>query len=952
MEARSASATNAASPPEAGSASAFLQARDLDSLLASAEEWARRLFDVGALEWVWPDPAEPTTRRRGTRGTRRTTVNLPPPCTHASLSYVSNQSRPSGPVWDRYLLDLAHAAERLREIDRLKRAETLQRALFAIADLVGSGLDMSDMLKRLHEIVGGLMYAENFLIVLYDDQRDSMRFIYFVDSSDSDAPGPDDEFLARDIPNSLTLALIRLGRPVRGPSALVRKRLGVARDNSLGPESTDWLGVPLRDAERVRGAIVVQSYTRQARFSAEDQSLLAYVGRHILTALDRKQAHAELERRVEERTRALAAANRELTQEVVERKRGETLQAALYRIAELSASAESPQEFYHAAHETVGRLLDARNFFIALLTLDGTELEFPYSVDERDPRRPRRKLAKGLTEYVLRTGEALLLDREGIAELERRGEVSSFGTRSYCWLGVPLVSEGRIAGILALQSYTPEYGFTPRDRELLTFVALHIARALERWHAREALRKANLELEQRVQARTQELADAIDELRAQIVERERIESRLKHQATHDALTGLPNRGHLLHRLGVALSRCQHDSARSFAVLFLDLDRFKVVNDSVGHLVGDELLKEASRRIAGVLREPDTVARLGGDEFAILLERIHDVDDAVGVARRVIDVLAEPIRVAGKELFTSASIGIAVGRPSYRAAEELLRDADVAMYRAKALGRNRLEVFDQTLHAEAIRLLDLESDLRRAQSRGEFLPHFQPIVRIQNAETLGFEALLRWQHPQRGLLLPAEFLNVAEDNGSIEQIDWTLYAAALSKVSHLTRSGGYVSLNVSARHFRNGDLDARLLNLLDKHEVLPSRIRIEVTEGTLLENPDQVRRTLLALRDAGVYAQLDDFGTGYSSLSYLHQFPIHAVKIDRSFISDLRPGRAASGAAVVRAILALAHSLELQVIAEGIETELQREALLELGCQQGQGYLFARPQAADAHAPAH
>ncbi len=856
--------------------------------------------------------------------------------------------------WARLQEAVGDALSRLQEnqslrdqVLRLQGAEKVQRALFAIADMASSALDLPDVLRGLHQIVGELMYAENFMIALYDGDRDVVRFIYFADVKDSAVFDTYEEFPASELANSLTLALIRDGQTQMGPSGEIRQRLGVPKDESLGPDSEDWLGVPMigSGSNAIRGAVVVQSYDPAVRFGNDDQALLSYVAQHIMTALERKQARDELERRVQERTRELAEANEELRFEVAERQRGEKLQAALFRIAELSSTTETLEQFYSAVHGIVGELLYAKNFFIALLSDDATELVFHYSVDELDVQRPRRKLAKGLSEYVLRTGHALLADREAIGAMAEAGEVASFGARSVCWLGVPLICDERTEGVLAVQSYSPEIKFNGRDQELLTFVGFHIATGLERKRAQDSLRSAYADLEQRVAERTRELAATNRELVDQISERERVEERLKHQALHDALTGLPNRGYLLDRLGLALMRYQLNRERSFAVLFLDLDRFKVINDSVGHLIGDEMLKQAATRVRAAVDSNDIVARLGGDEFAILLEDLDSVERASRVARRVIDTLNEPMRVGNKELFTSASIGIAAAHPRYLRAEELLRDADVAMYRAKAEGRQRFELFDERLRAEALRVLDLEGDLRRGITRGEFEPHFQTIVSLNDERVIGYEALLRWHHPERGLLLPADFLGVAEDNGSIEQIDWEIFAMACRLSHQLPNPDAYVGINVSARQFRTPDFDRTVLNLIDSNAIEPKRIRLEVTEGALLENARQIRGILENLRKHGVLAQLDDFGTGYSSLSYLHQFPIHALKIDRSFVADLGAGRRSGSAAVVRAIGALAQSMNLEVIAEGIETSLQKTAVEELGCRIGQGFLFSQPRPA-------
>jgi diguanylate cyclase (GGDEF)-like protein len=834
---------------------------------------------------------------------------------------------------------LAAEVERLRvDVERLGRAERLQRALFAISDLASSDEDTDVVMRGLHEIVGRLMYAENFYIVRYAPERDTMRFIYFADSLDPVCPDPDEDIPSSEMGNSLTLALLRHGKPVLGPSEKVRAEMRVPRDESLGPDSVDWLGVPMVDEGVVRGAVVVQSYNPAWRYTEDDRALLGYVAQHILTALARRDAQEELERRVDERTR-------ELREQVLERERSERLQAALFRIAEQAGRSESIEVFYAEVHGIVSALLDARNFFIALLTPDGRELDFPYSVDERDQKRPRRMLAKGLTEYVLATGQPLLANSEDVLALVAEGAVLSFGTPSVCWLGVPLHLEGRVAGVIAVQSYTPDYLYTKRDQELLSFVAFHIAQALERRQANESLREAYAELEQRVASRTSELADANRELLDQISVRERMEHKLKHEAMHDTLTGLPNRSHLLGRMGMALSRFRYDPGQLFAVLFLDLDRFKVVNDSVGHLVGDELLKEAARRIGRCVRDPDMVARLGGDEFAIILDFIHTADDAVAVAERVIKSLAEPMRIAGKELYTSASIGIALVDGRYRSPEELLRDADVAMYRAKATGRQRYALFDEHLHEAALKLLELEGDLRRALQRNEFEPYYQPIINLSDGVLVGFEALMRWHHPVRGLCLPGDFIGIAEETGSLEHMDWQIYELVCRDIRKLSAKKAYTTLNVSPRHLRAPAFDERLLELMSRHDVKPAHLRLEVTEGALLEQPEEVQACLGRLRDAGVMTLLDDFGTGYSSLSYLHRFPLHGLKIDRSFVAELRTGESGGSTAIVRAIRLLADSLGLEVIAEGIETEAQRYQLRVLGLSQGQGYLFSKPVSA-------
>ncbi|RZA18497.1 MAG: EAL domain-containing protein [Lysobacteraceae bacterium] len=835
------------------------------------------------------------------------------------------------------LLDLAE-----QRIESLRRNERLQLALYEIADLAGGSLDMQDMLRRIHAIVGELMYAENFYIVLYDDARQKMRFLYFVDKLDSFVNDPDAELDFDQAEANLTVTLLRGGVAMRGPSRDLRELHDIPHEDSNGPDSADWMGVPMLRDDLVAGGIVVQSYERPAMYSEEERVLLAYVAQHILTALDRHHAREQLEHRVEERTRELKQANIDLQAEVVERQRSQELQRALFRIAELSMTSETLERFYAEIHRVVGGLLYARNFYIAMLSADSSMLEFPYSVDERDAVRRPRKVSKGLTEFVLHSGKALLADRVRIGQLEAAGKVRSIGTLAHCWLGVPLLHDDRVVGVIAVQSYSPEIGFSSRDQELLTFVAYHIGSGLARKQAQDKLVQAHAGLEQRVSERTRELAEANAELVEQMGERMRAERKLTYQATHDGLTGLPNRVQLLERLARAIGNARGDAAACFAVLFLDLDRFKLVNDSVGHAVGDELLVEAGRRIVGTVRGNDVVSRLGGDEFAILAEGLDGPAMAEELGRRVLAALGAPIWIAGRELFPTASIGIAMWHPRYNYGEEMLRDADAAMYRAKGEGRDRCALFDEMMREEATRTLDLEADLRRAINSDAFEPHYQPIVRMKDAVVVGQEALLRWRHEQRGLLAPGEFLDVGEESGLIEQVDWLMYARVIADMAG-TETPGYVAINVSPRHFRSPDFAVRLLGLLDAAAVAPSRLRIEITEVALLDDAPRISQSLNMLRERGVLAQLDDFGTGFSALSYLHRFPIAALKIDRSFVADLNGDARAESVAVIRAIVALAGSLGIEIIAEGVETLSQRERLLELGCTYAQGFLYGRPE---------
>lgn len=408
-------------------------------------------------------------------------------------------------------LDDAHALraeiERLREeVARLAQGERLQRALFAIADLSGSELDLPEMLRRIHAIVGSLMYAENFFIVKKVRGRDTFRMLYFADSVDAERHDPDEERPLAELDGSLTWHVLRSGRPLRGSRGELQAKVGMPL-RAIGTDSLDWLGVPMLQGDLVRGAIVVQSYVLRERYSAADEALLAFVASHILTALDRKQSVAALEARVEERTS-------KLRHEVEVRQRAEHLQAALYRLADLTLAPGPLDTYLAAAHDIIGSLINARNFYVALFDEATGLLAFPYSVDERGGPREPRPPGNGATEYVLRTGRPLLADRAKLDQLVQAGELRELGEHAWCWLGVPLLRGARAVGVLAVQSYSPQVRYGEPDRELLGFVAAQVAYGLERREAGEQLRAANLELEQHVAARTGELISRNAELEA------------------------------------------------------------------------------------------------------------------------------------------------------------------------------------------------------------------------------------------------------------------------------------------------------------------------------------------------------------------------------------------------------------------------------------------------------
>ena len=430
-----------------------------------------------------------------------------------------------------------------------------------------------------------------------------------------------------------------------------------------------------------------------------------------------------------------------------------------------------------------------------------------------------------------------------------------------------------------------------------------------------------------------------------ITERKHMEKQLLHDALHDSLTGLPNRALFTDRLDHELKRAKANPDYVFAVLFLDLDRFKVVNDSAGHLVGDQLLIEISRRLEKSVNFTDTVARLGGDEFTILLENIHNIENAISVAEKIDQALRIPFHLQGYELFTSASIGIALSCEGYEKPDEIMRDADLTMYSAKEQGRARYEIFNSSLHDRAITRLQLETDMRYGIEREEFLIYYQPISCLKTGELAGFEALARWKHPTRGSVSPGEFIPVAEETGTIIPLGtWILNKACqqmqLWQEKYPHKSSMQISVNLSGKQLREPSLLEKIDSILQETGLLGKHLKLEITESSLIENMEVATQTLLEIKSRNIKLSMDDFGTGYSSLSYLHRFPVDFLKIDRSFVQDIQVNK--GNYAIVKAIVTLAHVLDMEVIAEGIEDTYQVNQLKLLKCEYGQGYYFAKP----------
>ena len=813
----------------------------------------------------------------------------------------------------------------------LARAQITQRVLYEITYLASTTRHRGAFLEGVHKELATLIDAENFYLALYDAGTGKITYPYYVDITDVDALEPEAHEFLDPSQISMTGYVLTTGQPLFVDAADIERASQEQTFFCLGHRPEFWMGAPLRNAsDDVFGMLAMQVYDVSRVYSAEDRVLFQAVARHVAMALDRILHRADLERTVLLRTQELSALNAALRQEVLDRERAEHLQSALFQIAELSSQPGDMAELFHSLHLIVGELLVALNFYIALYDTATGEVTFPYYVDERLTTRPSpRSGQRGFTEYVIRQRRACLIDSDDALRLEALGEIEigNEDNRSSSWLGIPLFEGDDVRGLLAVQSYSPLVSYSLRDQELLTFVSRHIDTALSRRSAAEAVHTDNLRLEARVRDRTREL--------------DQVNARLQHENSHDSLTGLPNRSHLQQRLHAAWQEFR-DHGQPMVVMFIDLDRFKLVNDSLGHHFGDLLLTQAADRLRSCMRESDLLARLGGDEFAVLAVSAT-LEMAVGIAQRILQAFDLPFRVDAHAVFSSCSIGI-VGADSqfHHEPTDLLRDADMAMYRVKNGGRDSYAVFNQELRREVSDQVEQEGALRNALKRtDELIPYFQPIIGIETGKILALEALIRWRQPDGRVIAPGHFLPALEGLRLIGRLDQYMLQSVIAILAQPANSHWpTVHVNCSSYSITRPEFAGELLDMLQRYEVAPSRICLELTEGALVAEPELARQSMKQLADHGMSVVLDDFGAGFSSLSYVHQYHFSGLKIDKSFILELTTS--ARSRAIVRAIVRMAQSLDLTVVAEGVEDEATLDLLREIGAGQAQGYHFSVP----------
>ncbi len=848
--------------------------------------------------------------------------------------------------------------EELRELipqlqqltDKYKRAERVQKALFDISELASSVSHLNRLYSAIHEIIADFMNADNFFVAFYEQDNNLVDFAYFVDEFDEQTVK---QLPAEDMMDGMTGFILRTGQHLfykREEEERFAKEHGI---KLVGSQPFELLGVPLKRGSQVIGAMVVQTYDEGIHYSQEDLEVLLFVSQHIVTTVDRVKNRELTERTIRDRTRQLRKINDDLQEEILERQKVEALQQALFEISELAANLDGDMSvFYTSLHDILARLISAPNCYISTLSEDKQHLEFPYFSDKENESIESRPIGLGLTEFVLRTGQAELINPPRVLELAEAGEIDvsvaqTMLNSANSWLGSPLIVDGEISGIIAVQTYGKHAKYTARDLELLRFVSHHIAVTMERKRSTEAIQRYNSELEARVKERTAELDQANTFLKQQIEERKEIELKLIHDAHHDSLTDLPNRAMFTSRLELAIASKQRYSDNLFAVLFIDLDRFKVINDTLGHHAGDEFLIEVARRIALCIRGHDLLARLGGDEFVVLLDNFDEVSDVEEVASRIINSISEPFLLEGKEMYSGASIGIAHLEPYYRSADEVLRDADAAMYQAKTLGRGRFVMFDKSMRDRLIEELELENEFRRALREEEFDYFLQPVIDLRDDSALYHELYVRWSHPAYGKIAREQFRQVAEQSGLTLDLDLFQLRKACELLKHWRDSGeapGRIAVNVSINHLLQASMVNKMVALVENYEVSPHELVFEFDENDLNRRSQYILPAIKKLKRAGITLVLDNFGSGLASLSYLFAYPFDFIKIDHRFVKSLP--RSQRNLKLIQSVMLISEHLKFKVIAEGVDSTAQLSALTEIECNYAQGKILKQPKVLD------
>lgn len=822
---------------------------------------------------------------------------------------------------------------------RHQQAYISQGALLKLSELASTISDMREFYPAIHKMVAEFLHAENFYVVLYDSDSQHYSPQYFSDEKDQQ--------MIADVPSSafcsgLTGYVARTAKPLLCDASQFNQMVIDGHIQAQGSPCAHWLGMPLCRGQRVIGVMAIQSYNAQQLYTDADLTLFSSIAGHTITALDRVKSRELLEDTVRQRTRQLEVINQSLQREIKERIGAEQLQAALYKISELTASSRDMQSFYRAVHQVLSGLMPADNCYIALLDQQNAKLTFPFYLDQYSPPARERPLNRGFTEYVIRCADARLINQQQADKLVAAGEIkrgmadpNKLSRYSTSWLGAPLLIDQQVIGVIALQSYEQSYSYSENELNVLRFVSQHIAVAIQRKLATEQQKKQQEELERKVFESTRELRQTNLFLRLQVEERKKAEQKLFFEANHDALTGLANRQMFLQQLKQQHALFKRQPQHSIALLFIDLDRFKLINDSLGHHVGDAFLVEVSKRLQSTTRDHDLVARLGGDEFVVLLTSLLQHQDAEDVAERIIERVRQPFMLQSQTVHSAASIGIAYFNAHHAQAEALLRDADAAMYQAKSMGRNRFVIFNDTMRERMLQALTMEQVMQQALEQQQFNAVYEPVLCGQARNLLGYEVHTQWQHPEFGT--QHDFAKYAADAGLMPQIEQQILQQACRQLQCSDDNSGLLVIRLSCTHL----LRPELFDVL-KQQILAlpqqQRLCLAFTERELLQAGNAVTQQLQQLKKMSVRLAIHQFAAETAPMGLLIQQLFDFVKLAPAFCRQLM--RSEQQRQLLQMLQTLALSYKFRLLADGVDSAELLNLLLAEGCCFMQGKYVA------------
>ncbi|NVK25295.1 MAG: diguanylate cyclase [Gammaproteobacteria bacterium] len=810
-------------------------------------------------------------------------------------------------------------------LNGLKKVRSIQSGLLQLSELASQVNDLSKFYPELNKVVASFVNVDNFYVAL--EQSHGLAIEYFSDEKD-DSSLPKSATLERGI----TGYVYKTGKPILCDRKKYQQLAAQGEFEVLGTEPELWFGVPLMRGDYCIGVMAIQSYDARIHLTERTQVLFESLGLHLSTAIARVKRREFLELEVKRQTANLEQINRNLNSEITQRKQAEKLQKVLFQISEISSSTADMQDFYKQLHQALSQLMDATNCYIALVNDDW--LIFPYFVDKYTHSCRPRKLADGLTEYTLRTKRSHLINKDKAAELMASGEIGKQTVNkamvASCWLGAPLIVDDQVRGVITIQSYQDEVQYDELDLQLLTFVSHHIARAIERKLAAEKLQKSYDELEKKIFDRTQELRQTNLFLRLQVEERKKAEQKLFHQANHDSLTSLPNRSLFQSKVEVVLARTKRHPEHNFALLFIDLDNFKLINDVHGHQVGDDFLVEVSERLKRCVRDNDTVARLGGDEFVILLDLLPSSETAEEIANRIIEDVKQPF---GDELnlVSGASIGIAMFEPSYTTVDEIMRDADLAMYQAKSLGRSQFVVFTDALRQDSDEQMSVQNVTKYAIADGHLHLTASPIFAMSSEQVACHLLQRRWDHTILGDIEfndEASHLLDGKDKAAFEREYLRLLQVKVQDSNEI------LLMAVSADHLSHAKYVKQLIDVFES-SLLDSQVCLLFSEHELGQLSDAVFRNLKLLKRAGFNIGIRDFGHHLSAAGLLTKAVFDFVLFDKKMIRSIAANPA--NAILLNSMIELASKLKVKPVICGIDAQQHFERLqrlpVDLACGQ-------------------